>query len=614
MHAVLAALLLSLATLVGAALYSDPRQLPQKEYDFVIVGGGTAGNALASRLSEVSKFSILVIEAGSSNTDYPEIAVPFLELSEVIYNSNISWNYDTTPQIGLNNRAINYPRGKVLGGSSSINVMIWTRASVDDWDRYAAVTGDPEWSWDAMFPYMLKSESLVPPASGPTAVNPGPGEFDYATDYGTLNPAVHNTRGPVDVSFAGYLGDIASRVFQTSFELPETFSFVPDMNAGYPLGFAQLSITSSGRRSSSATAYLEPAINRPNLDVLINTQVTRLIAAAESVNTSLPTFTTVEMAQSADGTRYTISASKEVILSAGSINTPQLLLLSGIGAPSALAAHNIIPLVNSSGVGADLQDHPLLESHWYVNSTGTFDTILRNATLQAEDLSLWEQEGRGPYVGPGVVQIAWTKLENENVVFGPGGYPDPSAGPSSPNIEILPTDGFVSFIEGLPATGNFLTMLTSVVSPVSRGSVTLASADPFDAPLIDPGLLSNPYDVLAAVQAVNQSRQFLSAPTWDDYILREAPDLAAAQSEAELEAYVRKGTTTIWHPVGTARMGAPDDELAVLTSDLRVKGAQGLRVVDASIFPYIPAGHPQACVYAVAERAADLIKEAWGVL
>ncbi|KZT03819.1 GMC oxidoreductase [Laetiporus sulphureus 93-53] len=613
MHAIIAALL-SLATLVVAALYSDPAQLPQKEYDFVIVGGGTAGNALAVRLSEVSNFSVLVIEAGPSNLDYPEIAVPFLEFSSVITNPNISWNYNTTPQIGLNNRSINYPRGKVLGGCSSINVMIWTRTSVDDWNRYAAVTDDPGWSWDAMFPYMLKTESLVPPASDPTPANPGSGEFNYATDYGRLNPAVHNTTGPVDISLAGYPGDIASRVFQTSFELPEMFPYVLDMNAGYPLGFAQFSINSLGRRSNSATAYLEPAINRSNLDVLITTQVTRLITAADSANTSLPTFNTVEMAQSANGTRYTVSASKEVILSAGSINTPQLLLLSGIGAPSALAAHNITLLVNSSGVGAGLQDHPLFESHWYVNSNGTFDHVLRNATLQAEDLSLWESEGRGLYVGPGSVQIVWTKLENESVVFGSGGYPDPAAGPSSPHIEMLPTDGFVSLVESLPDTGNFFTMVASVVSPASRGCVTLASANPFDAPLIDPGLLSNPYDVLAAVQAVNQSRQFLSAPTWDDYILREAPDLAAAQSEAELAAFVRNGTTTLWHPVGTARMGTPDDELAVLTSDLRVKGAQGLRVVDASIFPYIPAGHPQACVYAVAERAADLIKEAWGVL
>ncbi|KZT03821.1 GMC oxidoreductase [Laetiporus sulphureus 93-53] len=614
MHAILAALL-SLATLVGAALYSDPAQLPQKEYDFVIVGGGTAGNVLAVRLSEVSSFSVLVIEAGPSNTEYPEIAIPF-EFSSVLANPNISWNYYTTPQIGLNNRSISYPRGKVLGGSSSINAMIWTRTSVDDWDRYAAVTGDPGWSWNAMFPYMLRTEGLVPPASDPTPANPGSGEFNFATDYGRLNPAVHNTTGPVNVSLAGYPGDITSRVFQTSFELPELFPYVLDANAGYPLGvgFAQYSINSLGRRSSSATAYLEPAINRSNLDVLITTQVTRLIAAVDSAITSLPTFTTVEIAQSANGTRYTVSANKEIILSAGSINTPQLLLLSGIGAPSALAAHDITLLVNSSGVGAGLQDHPSLESQWYVNSTGTFDTVLRNATLQAEALSLWESEGRGLYVEPGDVQVVWKRLENENVVFGPGGYLDPAAGPSSPHIEMLPNDGFVSIIESLPDTGNFLTMVTSVVSPASRGSVTLASADPFDAPLIDPGLLSDPFDVLAAVQSVNQSRQFLSAPTWDDYILREAPDLAAAQSEAELEAYARNGASTIWHPTATARMGAPDDELAVLTSDLRVKGAQGLRVVDASIFPYVPAGHPQACVYAVAERAADLIKEAWGVL
>ncbi|EMD33860.1 hypothetical protein CERSUDRAFT_117387 [Gelatoporia subvermispora B] len=576
-----------------AELFTDPSQLTKSEYDFIIVGAGTAGNVIAARLTEDSSLDVLVVEAGISNVGILAAEVPFLGQT-LSPDTNVTWNFTTTPQAGLDNRVLQYPRGRVLGGSSTINFEIWTRASEDDWNRFANVTGDNGWSWNEILPYMKKSESLVAPA-------------DHHNTTGEVNPAVHGTNGPIQVSLPGFPSEIDQLIINTTEELPSAFPFNEDVNSGVPLGvgWTQGSIGTNGHRSSSATAYLEPVLNRANLDVLIMTTVTKLVTSSNA--SGVPRFDTVEIAQSASSQKFQVTATKEIILSAGSVQTPQLLQLSGIGNSTLLSAVGITPLVELPDVGQHLADHPFLGNHWFVNSTDTLESVARNATLEEKDLEQWETTGTGRFVDAGANQIMFFRLPADEQPA-----EDVSAGPSAAQYEILPVDGFVSFIEATPDTGNFLTLATAVVSPASRGSVTLANNDPFAKPIIDPGLLSDPTDVDVMMQAVKASLQFVTAPAWEGFILSPAADLSeATASDTALEAYVRNSTSTVFHPVGSARMASESSSDGVVTPSLLVRNVSGLRVVDASIFPFIPAGHPQAAVYAIAERAADLIKATW---
>lgn len=590
-------LLLGLAfqSSVTATLYTDPTQLPTREYDFVVVGAGTAGSVIAARLSENPAFSVLVIEAGSSNQNILAAEVPFLG-STLSPNTAITWNYTTTPQIGLNNRTIPYPRGYVLGGSSTINFEIWTRGSIDDYNRFAKVSSDPGWSWAEMIHYMKRSEHLVPPT-------------DNRTVFGEVDPSIHGMQGPVQVSLGGYIGGVDQRVIDTTREFVSEFPYNIDMNSGYPLGigWTQNSVSSKGFRSSSATAYLAPAMERDNLDVLIQTRVTKLVVVSRE--NGVPTFGQVEVAQTPTGPRLLFNASKEVILSSGSINTPQLLQLSGVGDSVLLASLNISTILNLADVGKNLSDHPFLGNHWLVNSTSTFEAVGRNASLAADLLAQWNATGTGLLSDPGANQIGWMRLAPNASIFQQYG-PDPSAGPTSPHYELLPVNGFVSFVENTPATGFFLSVVTNVVSPLSRGSVTLASSDPFDNPIINPALLESPFDLWVMVEAIKAAKRFVEAPAWNDYVIQAVGSLNSTTDE-DLAEYARNSTSTVFHPVGTARMTSYSNQDGVVNPDLLVKGCSGLRIVDASVLPYIPSAHPQACVYALAERAADLIKAAW---
>ncbi|OCH92503.1 aryl-alcohol oxidase-like protein [Obba rivulosa] len=579
---------------VESKLYTDPLQLDKTEYDFVIIGAGTAGNVLANRLTEDNSFTILVVEAGVSNTGLITDEIPFLARS-LFPNTSITWNYTTSPQPGLNGRAIPYPRGRVLGGSSTINLEIWTRASKDDWNRFANFTDDIGWSWEAMLPYMKKasrSEHLVPSP-------------DRHNTSGEVIPALHGNKGPVQTSLGGFPSEVDQRLFNTTQEFPQEFPFNEDMNSGIPLGIGWVpySVSTEGRRSSSATAYLEPVLNRSNLDVLIMTQVTKLIPS--NTIDGVVHFDAIEMAQSPTSAPFTVSAKKEIIICAGAVNTPHLLQLSGIGDGTILSAVGIEPIVELEDVGQHLMDHPALANSWFANSTHTSDNISRNATLAAEILQQWEMTGTGRYCDPGTNIIGWLRLPQD------GSAEDASAGPTAAQIELIFSNGFMSFVEAAPATGHYFSISTIISSPFSRGNITLASNDPFDSPLINPGLLSDPRDVSMMLQALKTAVRMLQAPTWSGYILEPVSSLAAAMTDEALEEYARNFTYTEFHPIGSARMAPASSKEGVLTPSLKVKGTSGLRVVDASVFPFIPASHPQACIYAVAERAVDLIKSDW---
>ncbi|KAG6856867.1 hypothetical protein H0H87_012684 [Tephrocybe sp. NHM501043] len=296
--------------------------------------------------------------------------------------------------------------------------------------------------------------------------------------------------------------------------------------------------------------------------------------------------------------RQTVTATKEVVLSAGTIGTPHILLHSGIGDAETLESRGIPSLVNLPDVGKNLSDQPALGNM----------CIVSNETLRDELLVNWERHRTGPLVASSVSHIAWSRIPSNSAIF--ESVPDPSSGKNTPHYELVIGNG-----AGLVSTtpGHFISIGNIVVSPTSRGSVSLSSNNPFDQPLIDPAYLTTEFDIFAMREAVQSARRFLAASAWNDYVIRPAGGLENATNDQLLDEYIRKGTFTSAHPVGTAAMSSMNASFGVVDPDLRVKGVSGLRIVDASVMPFVTCGHTQAPVYIIAERAADLIKETWGL-
>ncbi|KAF5381665.1 hypothetical protein D9615_005467 [Tricholomella constricta] len=612
LHRVLLILLL-LTPSSFSAIYDRVESLPRVQYDFIIVGGGTAGNVIANRLTENPTWRVLVIESGPSNEGVLEAIVPFF-FSAFFAKSQYNWNFTTTPQLALNGRVIDYPRGHILGGTSSINGMFYTRGSSSDFDRFAKETGDPGWSWENLQPYIRKTERWSSPADNHDTT----GQFD---------PSVHGFEGVNSVCLPGFPRASDARTIQTTKELGDEFAYNQDMNSGDPIGVGWIPSTiKDGKRSSSATSYLAPDIleRRKNLDILLNTRVTRILRTNDC-STCRPAFRMVEFAQSSNGilfrklyliaafllSRYalgprnSITASKEVILSAGAIGTPQIMLNSGIGDASELQSVGVEPLLQLPGVGKNLSDHVAVVNSWFVNSTDTVDEILRNPELTTRYLQQWQLSNTGPLVWNGASQAVFSRLPDNSSIF--KSFLDPSSGRNTPHFELFPANLMI----GPTPQGNFMTLASIVLTPESRGNVTLKSSDPFDDPLFNPGLLDSDFDKFALREAVKSAVRFLAAPAWKDYVIGPAGALQNKATDEELDQYVLESAMPGMHAVGTASMSAENATHGVVDPDLRVKGASGLRVVDASVMPFVPSAHPQAAIYMIAERASDLIKELW---
>ncbi|KAJ6476443.1 pyranose dehydrogenase [Mycena vitilis] len=589
-----------LAVLSGVSqckLYEDVADLPGLHYDFVVVGGGTAGPVVANRLSENPKVSVLLLEAGESNDGVYTSEVPFL-FGEVASDPKYSWNYTTTPMAGLNNRTLQYFRGFLLGGCSAHNGMVYTRGAAEDFDRYAELSGDPGWSWDRIFPYFLKTEKWTAPV-------------DEHNTSGQYNPHLHGTDGPVSVSLSGFpWTTFEQKVMQTTKELPDDFPFNVDVNSGKPLGVSWLQSTiGGGVRSSSATGYLGPKfIGRSNLHVLLHAQASKLVNMTKKSGT--PSFGGVEF--KFGNSLFIAQAVKEIVLSAGSIGSPQILMNSGIGAHATLSALGIPTVLNLPSVGQNASDHPYVSAQWTVLTTDTLDSINQNATLFAKGMAQWNTSRTGPFVDSGVTtHTGWLRLAPNSSAFSV--HEDPSPGPGAPHLEFLFNPGGCACqANGQGDHGNFMSVTPVLVSPVSRGSVVINSTDPFAPPLIDPGFLSSEFDFLALRDGVALAQRFVTAPAWSDYISAMNPDLAA-MSAAELDTFIRENIASSLHLVGTAGMSARGASYGVVDPDLRVKGTSGLSVIDASVVPIVPGGHTQAVTYAFAERGAELLRVRWGV-
>ncbi|KAJ7796720.1 pyranose dehydrogenase [Mycena olivaceomarginata] len=544
--------LLLLTGLAGhgfAKIYEDVSDLPGLEYDFVIVGGGASGNVVANRLTENPKFLCACI--GSSNEGVIDSIVPFF-VDNLLPGPNIyEWNFTTTPQIGLNNRAIPYPRARILGGCTAHNRMVYTRGSAEDFNRYAAVTGDPGWSWDNLLPYFFKNEKWTEPA-------------DHHDTRGQFNRSVHSTDGINSVSLNGYRWPIFEHhVLQTTREFSDEFPFNLDFNSGEMLGVGWLQSTiGEGKRSTSATSYLAPKfVQRNNLHVLLHAQVSRLVDPDKSKG--VVTFGGVEFLQGKS--LFTAKATKEIILSAGSVGTPNILMHSGVGDRKALTALGIPSILDLPSVGQNATEQPLIHAGWSVNSTQTVDSIHQNATLFNDAYREWNTTHTGPFVEIPITHIAWLRLDADSPIF--ENVTDPAAGPNTPHIEI----GFAT--GGSAPVGNFISSGMIVLTPTSRGSVTLRSNNPFDPPLLDLGLFKTEFDIFAAREVIKRAYRFFQAPVWKDYIIAPIIDLSNLSTEA-LDEFIRNSGDGAAHLVSTAAMSARDASYGVVNPDLLVEGCE----------------------------------------
>ncbi|KAF8665692.1 hypothetical protein AX16_000145 [Volvariella volvacea WC 439] len=573
-----------------SALYTSPSQLPNTTFDYVVVGGGIGGSVVAARLSENTEHQVLLLEAGGSDEGLLEVQIPLL-CPTLAAPSAIEWNYTTTIQPGLNGRSIPYPRGRVLGGCSSTNYMVYTTGPADDFDKYAELTGDLGWSWDAITPYIFKYEQIVDPVDG----------HDTSEQW---DPDVHGTTGPLLVTVANHPSAIDQRIFDTLSELPDEFQFRLDMNSGSQLGVGWTQSTAGGGvRSSSSTAYIHPNINRPNFHVLLNAQVTNLLRTG--TRNGLPYFEGVQFHSSRTARAFTVHATREVILSAGSVGTPAILQLSGIGDRSELTPLGIRTIVDLPDVGKNLSEHILLSAP-YVTTGPSLDGFFRTPSITDDYLEEWQTSRTGPLSNTVTNSLGWFRLPDDHPIFNT--VTDPSSGPGASHYEFLFLNTFFLPGESTPPTGDHFSLLTALISPTSRGYVRIASRDPFTQPLINPNLISTEFDIVTLRESLKAVQRFTEATPWDDFIIEPYGDFATLTDDASYDEYIRNNAAVVFHPCGTASMSPVGAQWGVVDPDLRVKGVAGLRVVDASVLPFVPSAHTQAPVYIIAERAADLIK------
>ncbi|KAG7291954.1 hypothetical protein NEMBOFW57_001983 [Staphylotrichum longicolle] len=606
---ILTSLLLTAATGLAEDSFKPPRA---QVYDYIIVGGGTAGNALATRLSQgLKKASILVIEAGPAALHEDGINVPGLKGSTL--GGKYDWNFTTVPQPYLKNRSIFTPRGRVLGGTSALNFLTWDRASAVEYDNWEAV-GNPGWNWRTMTAAMEKAETYVngPPGSGTS---------------GPIHAVINRV---VPVHQESFIPTVSA-----NFPIP----YNPDSLQGNPIGvmYQPENINpASYNRSYSANAYLPLA--GPNLSLLTNTLVTKITFSPsppsprgkQQQQQPLLRATGVTLA---NGT--TLAARHTVILAAGAIGTPHLLELSGIGNATLLRAAGIAPqLVDLPGVGEHYQDHLRVQVSYQLRDEYLAgDELNTNATFAAEE---WAKRLRGEPgfyddTGGGYVFADWKRVVPggedgalvrlaRGVVNGGKGRADVGlrkqlemlGDARVPQVEVIYSDGYTG-VRGYPPAGSalygkgFFTLIGGLMHPLSRGSVHVNPADPGGKPVIDPRFLDNEYDLAGVVEILKFCRRIARAePLRSLWVQEYEPGEALVRTDEDWKEYIRNTTLTIFHPMGTAAM-LPRKDGGVVDSKLTVYGTANLRVVDASIIPVEISAHPQTAVYGIAERAAEII-------
>ena len=535
------------------------------EFDFVIVGAGSSGCVMANRLTACGRFKVLLLEAGPTDQKNPLIKMP-AGIAALVYSRKYTWQYWSTPQTHLGNRQMFQPRGKTLGGSSSINACVNIRGNAADFNLWADL-GCDGWSYDDVLPYFKKSESYAPLQQG----------------HNSELSRFHGDDGPLHISSSAHLNPVSAAFVQAGIQAgwPEN----QDFNGASQTGFGiYKSYHKEGQRFSNARAYLWPVMNRPNLTVITDIRVSRIVFEGKRA-------TGVEYLS--QGLTKLAKARREVVLSAGTFNTPQILMLSGVGSRTELDRHGIQVHHDLPGVGKNLQDH--LDVFLVMKAKPGVTISLNPLALGRRFLELFKY-------------IFFKKGEFSSHLAEAGGFVK--------SAESEPIEDLQFHVVPLPATRHGLNLwpmfghysysiMAYDLRPLSRGEVRLKSADPMQDPEIDPNYGAHQRDIDRLVKAIKILRNVVMQPALKAYSRSESAPGEGMQTDSQLERWVRQTAETAYHPVGTCKMGV--DDMAVVDSRLRVRGLTGLRIVDCSIMPTLVGGNTNAAATMIAEKAADMV-------